>query len=452
MEQKRLLAGIEHSLTLSNEFSPFNVVCVLKIEGPLGAERLRAAFEALQKKHRLLRARIVSEKGRYYFAWDNVGPVPVTCIERNSADDWVGAAQDELDRRMDISAGPLLRCLFLQDTSEPGSASEIILTLNHTILDASSAVPLLREFLRACSNESFDHGPEVVHEGAVAAPSLFPDHLTGLGYARAVASFMFRQMADEARYKWRTRGCRKPPIMDAGRNRILPRVLSTELTEALVRATRRERITMNAILTAALMLAVKRRLYPSKDTPFRNITFADLRPYLRVPQPGSMMGCFMGMCRLTIQMQDYPDFWKLARELNDAIYRSNRQGERFLSNALSPGMMKMIIRMKSMRMGTTAISYAGPVTLEDSGSPIQVRGLHAFTTNMTIGPEFSALARLFKARIWVDYLYMDSDMDPETAGRIADECARVLGDAVSDSSRERGPGGARSGSVGQTHQ
>jgi hypothetical protein len=89
-----------------------------------------------------------------------------------------------------------------------------------------------------------------------------------------------------------------------------------------------------------------------------------------------------------------------------------------------------------MRMGTTAISYAGPVTVGDSGAPIQVRGLHAFTTNMAIGPEFSALARLFKGRIWLDYLYMDSDMSPETARRIADECALVLQQSVT----EAGPG------------
>jgi hypothetical protein len=443
MDEKRLLAGIEHSLTLSNEFSAFNVVCVLKLEGRVGADGLRWAFARLQSRHRLLRARIAAEKDRYYFAWEGVGPVPVTCIERKSPDHWIAAAEDELGRRMDIAAGPLLQCLHLKNPREPEGASEIVLTFNHAILDASSALALLREFLLACCSESVDLGPEITGEGSFAATSLFPPHLTGFGYSRRVASFMMHQMADEARYKWRARGCRKPLIKETGRNRMLPMVLSTELTETLVRATRRERITMNAILTAALMLGTKRHLYPSRNTPFRNITFADLRPYLRIPPPDDTLGCFMGMCRLTVPMQDHPSFWTLARELHDAIYQSNRRGERFLSNALSPGMMKMIIRMKSMRMGTTAISYAGPVTLADSGAPIRVRGLHAFTTNMTIGPEFSALARLFKGQIWLDYLYMDSDMGAETARRIAEECARVLEQAVAESARGKAGGSAR---------
>ncbi len=431
MDEKRPLAGLEHSLTLSNEFSPFNVVCVVRMEGRLETERLRGAFAALQARHRLLRARIARENGSYYFAWDKVGPVPVNPVERKSQDDWITAVESELDRRMDISAGPLLRCLFLRDSRETDGASEIILTFNHAILDSSSAMPLLREFLYACSREAPDLGPEITDEGAAAATSLFPARLRGIRYAGAVASFMMRQMADEAGYKWRARSCRKAPIAKSANNRILPVVLSAPLTEALVRATRSRRTTMNSILTAALMLATKRRLYPGKDTPFRNITFADLRPYLISPVPESALGCFMGMCRLTVQMQDKHDFWRLAREMHEGIYRSNRRGERFISNALSPGMMKMIIGMKSMRMGTTAISYAGPVSVGDAGAPIRVRSLHAFTTNMTIGPEFSALARLFLGQIYLDFLYIDSDMGPEQARLIADDVRLLLEEAVS---------------------
>jgi hypothetical protein len=104
MQQKRLMAGFEHSLTLSNEFSAFNVVCVVKIGGRLEVNALREAFAALQRRHRLLRARIASEKGSYYFVFDEVAAIPVTAVERKSPDDWVAAVEDELGRRMDISA------------------------------------------------------------------------------------------------------------------------------------------------------------------------------------------------------------------------------------------------------------------------------------------------------------------------------------------------------------
>ena len=435
MDKKRLMTGIEHALTISNEFSPFNVVCAVKIQGRLELERLRQALAALQRKHRLLRARIATERGSHFFAYDNVGPVPLTSAERKTPEDWIAAVEAELDRRMDIAAGPLLRCIFLQNSAEPGGESEIILSFNHAILDASSGQPLLREFLRACNEERVDLGPEVADEGIASAPSLFPAKFSGIGFVGAVGAHLARQIADEAGYRWRARGCRKPPIKESAHNRILPLRISKPLADALIQATRHERITMNAILTAALMLATKRYLYPALDTPFRNITFADLRPYLSTPVSERSLGCYMGMVRCTIQMQDSPDFWSLARAVHDAVYRSNRRGERMLSNALSPGMMKMIIKTKAMRMGTTAISYAGPIFLGEEKGPIRVRGLHAFTTNMTIGPEYSALARLFKGEIWLDCMYIDSDMDEEKARQIAGEIRLILEAAVSTSGR-----------------
>lgn len=439
MGKKRLLAGIEHGLAYSNDFSPFNVVCVVKIEGRLDPERLRRAFELLQRRHPLLRAGLVSEKGSFYFAWGDVGPVPLRLVPRKSPDDWIAATEAELNERMDVAAGPLLRCLYLQNPNAAGGESELILTLNHTILDATSAQPLLRELFRACTEERAETGPEISAEGVLSAVALFPRKLTGFGFARATAAYMARQMADEAGYRWRSRKCRKPPIAESARNRILPLRLSKPLTDALIRATRRQRITMNSILGAALMLAAKRYLYPSKDTPFRTITFADLRPYLRETVPEDTLACHMGMCRLTIQMQDRPDFWNLARELNDAIYRSNKRGERFLANALSPGMMKMIVRMKKMRMGTTALSYAGPISVDQDYGSIRIRGLHAFTTNMTIGPEFSALSRLFLGEIWLDLLYIDTDMDSEMAARIAEEMRGILTEAAQSAASAAGP-------------
>jgi hypothetical protein len=431
-EIARGLTGFEQSLTMSNEFVPFNVIAVLRIEGALEAEALRRALASLQRRHALLRAIIATrKKGSYAFVFEKPAPIPVTQVERKSSDGWIARAEDELNRRMDIAAGPLMRCLYLRDAREPAAAGEIILTINHAILDASCALPMLAELLRYCRGGDAGAEPEVSAEGTTPATALFPRKLTGAGYARALLAYMGRQMADDASYRWRARGTRKPPIHPTGRNRILPVLLSRSLTDSLIRATRRERITMNAILSAGLLLAVKRHLYPGIDTPLRNITFADLRPYLSKPVPDSVLGCYMGLCRFTVLMRDRPDFWMLAREVHDTIYQSNRRGERFTANAMSPAMMKMIIGLKVMRMAATALSYAGPVSLGEDAGPFRVRGLHAFTSNMTIGPEYSALSRLFQGQIGLDYLYLDSDMEDAQAQRIADAVTRILEEAVS---------------------
>jgi hypothetical protein len=86
----------------------------------------------------------------------------------------------------------------------------------------------------------------------------------------------------------------------------------------------------------------------------------------------------------------------------------------------------MIFRLKAFRMGATALSYSGPVDLHTNGGSFKVTGLHAFAANMTLGPEYSALVRLFRGELWWDILYLDSDMDAAGAREIAREMQAIL--------------------------
>ena len=77
-------------------------------------------------------------------------------------------------------------------------------------------------------------------------------------------------------------------------------------------------------------------------------------------------------------------------------------------------------------MGATALSYSGPVTLPTSYGRFELKGLHAFPGNMPEGPEYSALVRLFRGELWLDMLYLDSDMGEDTARRIAQDMQTML--------------------------
>jgi hypothetical protein len=247
---------------------------------------------------------------------------------------------------------------------------------------------------------------------------------------RATAAFMARQMADEMKFRWRSRGVRKPPIADTGRCRLLPIHFSAGLTAALLQASRRQLITLNAILSAGLMAAVQRQLYPSPRAPLRHITFTDLRPHLRSAVPASELGCHISMFRFTVMVEREGSFWSLARDIQESTLRAARSGERFLSNSMSPKMMKTIVGLKAFRMAATALSYTGPLNLPASHGPFAVTGLHAFTTNFSLGPEYSALVHLFGGTLWCDILYLDSDMDSAGAQQIAQDMQTILEEAA----------------------
>jgi hypothetical protein len=418
----RKLAGLEIAMRLTDDVTAFNVVAVLQLAGELPTAALRAALDELQRRHPLLRTRIVPDGKSYVFHFDVAGPIPLEVSDRPAPDSWIAAAQDALHHRFDLPVGPLMRCRYLRGAA----GGDLIVTVHHTIIDAASATHLFGELLALCDGQTPANAVETAQEGQVPATALFPPAYTGVRFAGAVAGFMRRQMADEIAFQWGSRGVRKPPIAAEGRCCILPIRFSPELTAALIQASRRQRVTLNAILSAGLMAAVQRRLYPTRRAPLRHIIFADLRPRLRVPVADSVLGCLLTMFRFTVTVEQDGDFWALARTIQASTQYSAQSGERYLAYAMAPGMMKMILGVKKFRMGATALSYSGPTTLPVTYGSFEVTGLHAFAANMTLGPEYSALVRLFRGELWWDILYLDSDMDAAGAQTIAREMQTIL--------------------------
>ena len=158
----------------------------------------------------------------------------------------------------------------------------------------------------------------------------------------------------------------------------------------------------------------------------RHIVLSDLRPHLRPAPPPSELGCRISMLRFTVVVEREGSFWELARDVQESTLRAARSGDRYISDSMSPRMMQVIMDRKVFRMGTTALSYPGPIDLPPSYGPFAVTGLDAFTNNFTLGPEYSALVHLFRGELSCDILYMDSDMDLATAKQIAFDMQSIL--------------------------
>jgi hypothetical protein len=239
-------------------------------------------------------------------------------------------------------------------------------------------------------------------------------------------------MGDEFRYRRRTRGKRKPLIHPAGKNKILLVKFSKETTNALIKCSRQKRVTLNNLLTAAFLMAAHKHLYNGEEMPLRHINTADLRPYLNPPPGAQYFGSYFAMMRFTVGMKENPRVWELAREFGDINYSSLKRGDKFCVNLLSYQMMRTLFRFKSFRFASTAMSFTGPLLVEKNYGKIGVRDIHGFASNFVLGPEYSALVRLFDDHIYWDFLYLDSDMDHEQAGVIADEIRTILESAVKE--------------------
>jgi hypothetical protein len=429
---RRKLGKMEMAEAISNEFYAFNAVIILRITNGPSEETLRILLPLLQRRQPLLGVHIHKEKNWFYYVSADTPGIPLKVVERQNNRHWQQVAEEELNTRFDLFTGPLVRFTYL---TGPGSnESEIIITFQHSIMDAVSGGNLLHEILSFCR--------EIESRGSVEglnilgplppADAFFPPAFQGFRRKWNLFLFFLRQMRDEFRYRRRTRGKRVPPIHPTGKNKILPVKLSKKLTAALIKGSHQKRVTLNNLVTAAFLMAVHQHLYDGEEMPLRHINTTDLRPYLNPPLEAQYFGSYFAMMRFTVGMKKNPRVWELAREFGDISYFSLKRGDKFCTHQFSYRMMRMLFRLKSFRMGNTAMSFTGPVIMEKKYGKIEVRDIHGFASNFVLGPEYSSLVRLFDDHIYWDFLYLDSDMDHEKAAVIADEILKILESAVKE--------------------
>lgn len=428
---ERRLEGMETALTLTSDAAPFNIVCALHLKQLPPAEMVRSALEHLRGRHPLLRTRIVhSRDGLRFEPADDLRP----CLEEMpagpydepdrppSSSAWVRLVEQELSRRLDPAREPLLQCHSIRGPSQ----KTLVLTMHHAVTDGASLITMLGEMLRYLAGEAVEEPP--LPEQPPPA-ELFPGRYAGLRRVPRIAGFMGRQLVDELRYRLGSRGQRQPPCPVDGSNRILTARLGPRQTTALIRTCRRWRTPAQAVMNAALLLALRSGLYSSRASRLRYITFADLRRKLRPPLEGDHLGAAMAMLRLTAEMppgEGLDDLETLAHRVSTQVHLAGHRGEPFLAHLMSPRVMSMMLSRQPGRMAATALSYTGPTRLEQRYGDLEVTGLHAFVSNIHIGPEIAAQARLLWGELWWDVIYLAQEMSESVAQDILDHALRLL--------------------------
>lgn len=428
---RRVLRGFEAAATRSHDHAPFVVVLAAELEHGPSPEQLGAALLALQAQQPLLRVRIAESGGGYRFeSGVEVPRLPLVVRERGARDDlWLEVAEEELNQRLDDRTGPLLRCTYLTP-SAPSARAEILLTLHHAIVDAASGLHLMDQLLRHLAGEELDPSTRDVPTLQELLPRRFAG---GRGLLRKLG-FLLRQAADEASYRLLEPGPRK---LAASSTRCHPLVaqLARDETSALVRATRRRRVTLKSAIDAAFLLAVLRRLPDvhrgRSRARLRYMTFAGLRQYLEPPLSVETLGGFIAMLRHTIAVHQDEDFWDLARRITGQVEKALRRGDKITSALLAETMIRLALRQSKHRMATVAVSYSGPARPRSQYGATRLRDLHGFVSNFGIGPRYTALSRLLEGALTLDVVYLDADMDRELAQTLADDVIAILRSAAS---------------------
>jgi len=243
--------------------------------------------------------------------------------------------------------------------------------------------------------------------------------------------YFLAQMLDELNYHIKTRGKQTPQVPSGLlHGHILSLQLEEDVLETFAHRARREGVTTNSALNAAILLAVNQVLYAGKELRMRTMSFADMRPHVIPKMDAENLGLYISANRYSLDVGGKMDFWMLAGRLHRKIYRSLKSGDKYVSAVLSELLLKTLDRLQNVRTCASAMSYGGLVPLRSEYGSMRVTNVHGYISPFKFGSEFSALAHLFNGRLILNFVYADEDMGAEQAKEIIEKIGTIVRTAI----------------------
>jgi hypothetical protein len=415
----------EVAFTKTNGRYPLCIVVVLRVINGPEVSALRDGLTRLQERHLMLNVEIEKRRGTYWFVkMRRRRLIQLDIVERKDDLSWRQETERSLNESYSMR-GPLLRVVYLPP-SLPGAEAEIILVLHHGFVDSCSLRLLIHELLSLCGRQvlpASKHSTTQEPDGALLEPR-FTSDFRGWRLWRRLFSFFGRQLRSEYLFQRKGVGL---PIPGDSYNAVTGLSLSLDQSRKLIAALGRLGVSLNSVLSAAMLLAVVRNCHGArKEGLFRSIAFADIRDYLEEMPAESDFGSYISMLRFTLPVSTEWDLLSVARELMRQMQAAGRRGELQLFSLLSKYLVTVAMHFEQMRLGNTALSFIGKLDLQPNYGPIQLEGVQAFITNNRLGPEFSGFGKILFGRIELDFTYMPAEMDAPVARAIVRDIETLL--------------------------
>jgi hypothetical protein len=334
-DSTRALSPAERWYWIIDQLSTLNVCARVRVEGELPTRTLLRALSALRARGPLLRLAISEDPagaGPRFVPTDN--PIPLREVSLAQAEDarWVTEVDGhEFAESIDWRSGPLVRAVVIR---QPGQIADLIITVPHCISDGTTALALLRQWVRLAAGLPAVEQPAVepsVVDGPVPLPveALFPAR-----YREMSGVLPDREAADGAEPETvqdtavgRLEPDRFVPFQ-LRRTRMLHRALGGETLENLRRACRREGVTLHGVLAAATACAVARDAGAPPPAHFAVGSPVAFRDEMDRPVSEDEIGCYVSAVHSVVAYQP-DDVWSMARFISRDITERRKRGEQY---------------------------------------------------------------------------------------------------------------------------
>nr|CAE53352.1 non-ribosomal peptide synthetase [Actinoplanes teichomyceticus] len=385
---------------------------ILDLDGPLDADRLRAAWRTLVARHESLRTSFhqleSGETVQVVVDQADIGWRVADVSHRAEADAAAEVGRllaEDQAQRFDVTRAPLLRLLLVRLGAD---RHRLVVTSHHIVLDGWSTPIILGEMSAAYAGAP----------STATAPS-----------PRDYLAWLNRQDDAATRAAWRSElaGCDEPTLVDADADKtmVMPgehcEGLSEQATRRLTEFARGHAVTLSTILQGAWALVLA-RLAGRTDVVFGTVVSG--RP-AEVPDVDRMVGMFINTVPVRVRLDGGRPVLDLLHDLQarqSALTEHQHLGLPDIQRAAGPGaLFDTIMMVENYPMDAAGLGGEGGVRI---GSVLTRTGT-SYPLTMSASPG---------ERLQIRVSYRPDRIERETAAEAAGQVVRVIERIVAEPS------------------
>ncbi|MDX3696456.1 condensation domain-containing protein [Streptomyces europaeiscabiei] len=321
------------------------------LHGPVDPAVLSAAFEAVTAEQPQLRTRIVPDGDGHALELLPEAERPRLRV-RTGGEEVYG---EELNTPLTVG-GPLTRAVLVTDPDE--ERHTLFLSIDHVIADGHSAVALL--------NTVWDRYRELIGGASAPLPPVadFPEPISTLlphSDAADTAKHLERRVEKVGRHPaelvpYDVKSTEEAPE-EPHRIEVRRLLLDTDQTARLRERARAEGVSVHSLISAAVLLAARRRLDGTDPRLLGCLSPVDLRSRLSPPVPAAVMIAAVTMHLQVLPVGEETDVLELAREVGDGLRDFLDRGDHFQEMRIMPSTPLH----PTLHLGTVIVTNMGPV-------------------------------------------------------------------------------------------
>lgn len=406
----RTLGPAEEIFFRLDDSSPMIMLLTAVVSGGLTTADLRAAVDAVQRRHPLLEVRITAERARKPRFERTDQPIPIVELEPGQdVDVWV---RQELLVPFDSSVGPLL-LVAIQPL--PDDRVLLLLKMHHAIGDGRSLVLVLRDLLQAAAQRA--SGSTAALESLEVLPYFaqrFPARTRGprglVRYVRLIAH-VIAEVVRNGRPKF----LEVQQSVSVARRElsVLTARFGTDVLNSLADRARAEGTTVHGALYAAIVLAAAGDIADGEPASIGCASSVDMRSRLE-PPAGEDVGYLVSVVGSVHRVSSRDSLWQVARDIKAAAEKALDRDMHFVLMPLPYRVHAWVTRRFLRRKPTRTASYLeaahnppcivltnmGHLPVERSYGRFTVEDVSAFANPSVLTPFGSIVSTLHGTMTW----------------------------------------------------